>query len=194
MARSLHTVTNYFNDEKVHAVINSKLFQKLNYVNNTTIEVEVVKAEIEHKGPISVRFFILQYGKLRMLVFYNNFFTVVCDLNKFEELEMDTESVYLALAEKELEDCIRTEMKAKWERVRTKDHTNSFTADAVANLFSRKCCEKHKKYDKRESGLFNEEFRCTEMLYLCSKTYCCFDVTTKKSVLKGLNKRVFEQG
>ena len=69
------------------------------------------------------------------------------------------------------------------------------TADAVANFFLRTCCVKHKQHDKREPGLFREEFRCTEMLFLCSKTYCCYDVTSNKPKFssKGLNKRVMEQ-
>ena len=49
-----------------------------------------------------------------------------------------------------------------------------------------------KKHDKREPGLFKEEFRCTEMLCLCSKTYCCYDNKSDKFKFssKGLNKRV----
>ena len=106
-----------------------------------------------------------------MLKLYYNFFTRFCDVNKFEELEMDTDSLYVALAEKELEDCIRPEMRAEWQRLRSNDCVDSFTAEAVANFFPRTCCVKHKQHDKREPGLFKEEFRCTEMLCLCSKTY-----------------------
>ena len=99
------------------------------------IEVELAKARIEHKEPIIVGLFILQYAKLRKLELYYNFFTRFCDTKKFEELEMDTDSLYLALAEKELEDCVRPEMKAEWQRLRSKDCFGSFTADAVANFF-----------------------------------------------------------
>ena len=50
------------------------------------------------------------------------------------------------------------------------------------------------KHDKREPGLFKEEFRCTEMLCLCSKTYCCCDSNSNKDKFssKGLNKRTLE--
>ena len=173
MERSRHTVTKYLSNEKTHAAINSKLFKKLDHVNNSLYEVELAKAQIEHKEPIIVGFFILQYAKLRMLELYYNFFTRFCDVNNFEELEMDTDSLYLALAEKELEDCIRPEMRAEWQRLRSIDCVDNFTADAVTNFFPRTCCVKHKQHDKREPGLFKEEFRCTEMLCLCSKTYCC---------------------
>ena len=164
-------------------------------MNNSLYEVELAKAEIEHKEPIIVWFFILQYAKLRMLELYYNFITRFCDVNMFEELEMDTDSLYLALAEKELEDCIRPEMRAEWQRLRSNDCVDNFTADAVANFFARTCCVKHKQHDKREPGLFKEEFRCTEMLCLCSKTNCCYDVTSNKLKFssKGLNKRVLEQ-
>ena len=82
-------------------------------MNSSLYEVELAKAEIEHKEPINVRFFILQYAELRKLELYYNFFTKFCDLNKLEELEMDTDLLYLALAENELEDCIRPEMTAE---------------------------------------------------------------------------------
>ena len=129
-----------------------------------------------------------------MLKLYCNLFTSFCDVNKFEELEMDTDSLYLALAEKKLEDCIRHEMRAEGQKLRSNDCAVSFTAGAVANFCRRTCCVKHKQHDKREPGIFEEEFRCTEMLCLCSKTYCCYDVTLKKTKLSsiGFNNRVLE--
>ena len=62
---------------------------------------------------------------------------------------MDTDSLYLALAEKELEDCIRPEMKAEWQRSRSNDCTDNFTADAVAIFFPTTCCLKHKQHDEK---------------------------------------------
>ena len=70
MDRSRHTETKYLNDEKTHAALNGKLFKKLDLVNNSLYEVELVKGQIEHKEPIIVGFFILQYRKLRMLELY----------------------------------------------------------------------------------------------------------------------------
>ena len=67
MHRSRHTVTKYLTDEKKHAAINSKLFKKLDHLNKALYEVELAKAQIEHKEPIIVGSFIFQYAKLRML-------------------------------------------------------------------------------------------------------------------------------
>ena len=141
MDRSRHTVKKYLSDEKTHVAINSKLFKRLDLMNISLYEVEPAKAEIEHKEPIIVEFFILQYAKLRMLELYCNFFTRFCDVNKFEVMEMDTDSLYLALAEKELENCIRPEMRAEWQKLRSNDCVDKFTADAVAIFFPNMLCK-----------------------------------------------------
>ena len=195
MDRSKHTETKYLNDEKTHKAINGKMFKRLNNVSKELYEVELAKSKIEHREPIIVGFFILQYAKLRMLELYYNFFDRFCDVDKFEELEMDTDSLYLALAHENLYDCIRPAKKQEWEELRKQDCNDSFQADAIQNFFPRTCCSKHKKHDKREPGLFKEEFRCTEMICLCSKTYCCYDAQSDKYKFssKGLNKRTLEE-
>ena len=144
MDHSRHTVTKNLNDEKTDGTINTKFFKHLDHINDQFYEVELAKAEIEHREPIIVGFFILQYAKVRMLELYYNFFARFCDVNKFEELEMDTDSLYLALSEKEMYDCIREESKAEWGLLGTEDCKDDFTANATNNSFPRTCCTKHK--------------------------------------------------
>ena len=166
MDRSRHTVTKYVNDEETHAAVNSNLFNKVNPVNNALYEVELAKAQIEHKEQIFVGFLILQYAKLRMMELYYNFFKKFCDTDKYEELEMDTDSLYLALSKEDLEDVILPEKRAEWDQLRSKDCTDNFTANPTDYFFPRTCCNVHKKHDKREPGLFKDEFRSVEMLCL----------------------------
>ena len=109
MDRSRHTVTKYLSDVKTHSAINSKMFKRPNHITDQLYEVELVKSEIQHREPIIVGFFILQYAKLRMLELYYNFFKKFCDTDKYEELEMDTDSFYLVLSEGNLEDAILPE-------------------------------------------------------------------------------------
>ena len=195
MDRSQHTVTKCLTNKKLYAAINSKLLKKLDHVNNSLYEVEFANAQIENNEPINVGFFILQYAKRRMLELYYNFFTKFFDVNKFKELEMDRNSLFLAPAGKKLEDCIRPGMRAGWQRLRSNDCVDSFTADAVANFFPRTCCVKHKQHENREPGLFKDEFRCTEIFCVCSKTYCCYDFTSNKLKFssKGINRRILEE-
>ena len=105
---------------------------------------------------------------------------------------MDTDSLYVALSEENLEDVLLPEKRAEWNQLRSKDCTDNFTANSTDNVFPRTCCNVHKKHDKREPGIFNVEFRCAEMLCLFSKTYCCFTNKYKFSS-KGLNKRTLEE-
>ena len=54
------TVTKYLSDKRSHAAVKSKLFKELDHVNNPFYEIELQKAQIEHKEPSIVGFFILQ--------------------------------------------------------------------------------------------------------------------------------------
>ena len=107
---------------------------------------------------------------------------------------MDTDSIYMALAEENLYDSIQPVKKGFWEKMRENDCRDTFKADANSKFFPRTCCSNHKKHHKWEPGLFKEAFKTTEMLFLCGKTYCCYDNKTGKFEFsdKRLNKRVRE--
>ena len=113
----------------------------------------------------------LQFAKLSVFEIYYIFHTEFCDVNKLEELKMNTDSLYLALPKTELEDCIQPELKTEWQSFWSKDCTDNFTADIVENFFPRSYCDKHKELVKGEPGLFLEKFRLTEKLCSCCKNY-----------------------
>ena len=138
-------------------------------------EFESVKSKVEQKEPSIVGFSILSYSKLHMLEWFYNLCHIFCNFSSFEEMEMHTDSLNLALAHNSLEDCIKGELKEIWNTIQKSDCSNEFSADSTNNFFPRTYCERHIEHNKREPGLFEEEFRCTEMICLSSKTYCCFD-------------------
>ena len=78
--------------------------------------------------------------------------------------------------------------------MKTEDCKDDFTANATTTFFPTTCCTKHKEHDKREPGLFKEEFRCTEMLCLCSKAYCCYESDSNKYKFssEGVHKRTLQ--
>ena len=63
-------MTKNLTDGKTHCANNSNLFIRLNNITDQLYEVELVESKIEHREPINVGFFILHYGKLRMLDFH----------------------------------------------------------------------------------------------------------------------------
>ena len=66
-------------------------------------------------------------------------------MDSFEELEMDTDSLYLALAHDGLNDFSRLSKIAEWEALKEHHCDDSFQAYAVQNFFPRNCCDKNKK-------------------------------------------------
>ena len=160
MDRSRHTVTKYLSDEKTHSAINSKLFKRLNHITDQLYEVELVKSGIGRREPIIVGFFILQYAKLRLLRLYYNFFKKFCDTDKYEELEMKTDSFYVALSEKNLEDVIFPQKRAEWDQLRSKDCTDNFTVKAtddfspeLAVMLTRNMIRESRDFLKKNSGV-----------------------------------------
>ena len=109
-------------------------------------------------------FFTLQNGKLTILQLYYNFLAKTSDSHKYEEMEMDTDSQYLALAEKEVNDSLRSEKRQVWELLRSKDFHDLFTADACS-IFLSECVVLNTtniidfglhppRFESRQQGLF----------------------------------------
>ena len=109
----------------------------------------------------------------------------------FEGLELDTDSLYLALSEHDKYDCIQPARKKEWNSLQKRDCTDEISAKSTTIFFPCFCCTKQKKQNRREPGLFKELSRCKKMICLCCITYCCYDSQSNnfKSSGKGLNKR-----
>ena len=56
-----------------------------------------------------------------MFELYYNFLKKLCDIDKYEELEIDTDSLYLALSKENLEDVILSEKRSEWDQLRSED-------------------------------------------------------------------------
>ena len=69
-----------------------------------------------------------------MLELFNNFFDKFCDVSKFEELELDTDFLYLALAEDNSYAYIFPSKRADWVEKRSRDCRDDFRADANNNF------------------------------------------------------------
>ena len=69
---------------------------------------------------------------------------------------MDTAFLYIALAEQALTDCIRPDMKAEWENMRSTDCDDSFTADVSGN-FSPELAARNTRKRTRESRVSSKK-------------------------------------
>ena len=63
---------------------------------------------------------------------------------------MDTVLLYLALAETNMFDCIRSEKKNDGEKMKKTDCRDSFWEDLRTSFIPRTCSSVHKKHNKRD--------------------------------------------
>ena len=94
MDRSQHTTTKYLKGSHVDQFINNGFFKSLNELKDQIFEVRMSQTRFENKEPIIVGIFILLYTKITMLQIKNIFLYSFCDPNKYELIEMDTDSLH----------------------------------------------------------------------------------------------------
>jgi hypothetical protein len=182
--------------DKVCKMVNSNNFKKLTVLDEEAeyFEVEMTKKRTVLKLPNILGFFILNYAKLRLLHFYYDFLMQYVPKELFSLIQCDTDSMYIALGGKTLEDIIKPEMKCKYLYL-LNNFCHKESIEVLYNSkemfwFPRTCCSKHNKYDQRESGLYHIEFsRGKEMCALCSKTYILKGEKDLKVSCKGVNKK-----
>ena len=73
-------------------------------------------------------------------------------------MEVETESMYSALAKKELYDCKRGKKRRNWELLRSKDCKDSFTVEACNDFFPTTCCAKHRNMIEENLVCSREKF------------------------------------
>ena len=174
---SRHENINYEEDEsKVCRAINSLFFRDLQEISEGVYELKSSKKKLKMNLPIQIGFFVYQYAKLRMLQFYYEVIDHFLDRSDFELLEMDTDSLYMALAGDSVEELVNPERKEEFETTKS-------------SWFPRTDSPEHIAYDKRTPGLFKVEWSGQGFVGLNSKTYYCWSQDGDKYSCKGVNKK-----
>ena len=161
----------YTKDEKVvDRAMRSAYFSTLDEIG-VAYELESRKPRITIRRPFQIGIAVYQLAKLRMLEFYYDFLDRYFDRKDFELIQMDTDSNYLAISGKKLEDIVRPEMKEEFEA----EKKNWLAWD---------------KWSGRTPGLFKMECEGERMIALCSKCYFIDDRGEKKKFsTKGMSKK-----
>ena len=167
-----HTKTIFTNSEEdVDKAFRSPFFADLAVINDT-YEVEERKRQVNINRPYQCGIAVYQLAKLRMLEFYYDFLDKYVDRRDFELIQMDTDSLYMALSGKDIDDVIRPELSPEY-----------FVTGKAEFLST-------SKYHDRTPGLFKAEFCGTKMIALTSKCYYAEDENMKpKFSCKGVSKR-----
>ena len=165
-----HRDVKYCNDEEASSLINDPHFRTLTPLDDNIYEVEMSKKTIKLDLPLHIGFFVYQYAKKRMLEFYFDFLDVFVDRRHFQLCEMDTDSYYMALAARTLDEVVKPEKRRqfyeawpKWFPAQACDEHHADFVDVKCRgeqwTPTQDCCLKRQQFDKRTPGLFKVEWQ-----------------------------------
>ena len=178
MDKEKHSHVIFTDLEGANKHVNSPFFNDLEEMDEETFEVKMQKKKVKYDLPIQLGFFVYNYAKLRMLEFLYDFIDKHLVRSKYNLIEMDTDSLYLALSTDSIDDAIKPGME------------NSF-ADTKNEFFPRSGTSEIAAFDSRTPGLFKVEWQGDGFVGLAAKTYYCFaDKGKDKYSSKGVNKKL----
>ena len=148
-----HMNTKFTTDEKlIDEIFRSPYFDDLEEISEGAFEVSQRKRRVTITRPYQCGTAVYQLAKLRMLEFYYDFVDKFCDRRDFEVIQMDTDSLFMALSAKDFDDIIKPDLKELYKD----EKPNWLVTD---------------EYSKRVPGLFKPEFKGKRMIALTSKCY-----------------------
>ena len=161
-----HMNTKFTTDEKlIDEIFRSPFFDDLEEISNGVFEVSQRKRRVTITRPYQCGIAVYQLAKLRMLEFYYDFVDKFCDRRDFEVIQMDTDSLYMALSAEDFDDIIKPDLKELYKD----EKPNWLVTD---------------EYSKRVPGLFKPEFKGKRMIALTSKCYFADNGASQESILK----------
>jgi hypothetical protein len=145
---------------KAEAFVNDKHFRDMEEIEGfdgeTHYEMSRTKHVVGRNLPIQVGRAIFDLAKLRMLQFYYDCLDKYLDRSDFQLIQMDTDSLYMALSGDNFESLVKDDKRAEFEKEKHK-------------WFPRG--GEHSAHDKRTPGLFKVETEGVAMVALTSKSY-----------------------
>ena len=148
-----HMNTKFTTDEElIDKIFRSPYFDDLEEISEGVFEVRQRKRQVTITRPYQCGIAVYQLAKLRMLEFYYDFVDKFCDRRDFEVIQMDTDSLYMALSAEDFDEIIRPELKGLYKEEKPKWLVTD-------------------EYSKRVRGLFKPEFKGKRMIALTSKCY-----------------------
>ena len=148
-----HMNTKFTTDENlIDKIFRSPYFDDLEEISEGAFEVRQRKRQVTITRPYQCGIAVYQLAKLRMLEFYYDFVDKFCTRRDFEVIQMDTDSLYMALTAEGFDEIIKPELKELYKDEKPKWLVTD-------------------EYSKRVPGLFKPEFKGKRMIALTSKCY-----------------------
>jgi hypothetical protein len=165
-----HSNITYTKDEKtVDRALRSTWFEDLTEIG-AAYEIKSRKPQVTIYRPFQVGIAVYQLAKLRILEFYYDFLDRFVGREDFELIQMDTDSLYMALSAATIDEVVKPGLE--------RDFANCKKDWLSWNTWS-----------NRTPGLFKLEFEGHRAIALCSKCYLVQSDTKSKYSSKGMSAR-----
>ena len=109
-----HRNVNYCDNSTVNKAINNPRFVNLHAVAPGVYEVETLKKAITYDRSLQLGLFVHFNEKLHLFQFYYEFMKKILDSKKYCLIETDTDSIYCALAEQNIDLCVKSKLKKEY--------------------------------------------------------------------------------
>ena len=197
-----HTTVKYGDERTSSRLINSNKFRSCQKLGENIFEFKMAKKKIIENLPIHLAFQVYSDAKLRMLLFFYSCCKFYYQPDSYQNVFMDTDSLYIAYSHSDFEDGIKPHLRRKYfenykkifPRLACENHEAEFIELRTEGkkFIQKPCCLKAHLYYSREAGLFKTEFIANGekggCVALCSKTYHCFSEDAQKIGCKGIQK------
>ena len=173
-------------EQKARLAANHKNFKALRHMSQSYYEVEHAPDKIVHDTLTMVGFTILNYAKIKLLEIVYDWMDIYVHPKHWNVALCDTDSAYFTISKPSIEEAVRPEMKARYE----KEHKGRCGDANYDGIVVRECCAACKLYDSKTPGIYKAEWEGDVLVALASKTYCGSDMAGENVKLsaKGCNK------
>ena len=152
MGKSKHVNVRMVRDNVALKLRNSYHWKK-NTEYKDFVETVSYKRKIKQNMPIQISSAVYQLAKLRILQFYYDFLDKFVSREDFQLIQMDTDSMYMAITDENFEKLIKPEMKSDYNANRHLWFPSISDEKVEFDMKGKKYLTSKKQYDKRTPGL-----------------------------------------
>ena len=185
MNKLKHATTTFTTRENLTKHISSPFYKHFEELNEDMFEVDKQQRKVLIDLPVQIGLGVYSYAKLVILMFAI-FLKEYLMPTHYQFMEMDTDSLYIAFADENIDNCVKPNLREKWAQVKW-DWFSSEDQETMVE-FDGELISKA-QYDRRTPGKFKAEFIGLGMACLNSKVYHIWSEDKSKTSCKGVQQK-----
>ena len=151
--KTKHNHVCFCQEKNLDTHIQNPLFKSIEELEGSIHEIVKAKKKVVLDTPIQVATAVYSYAKLALINFWE-FINKYLINDYYQIMEMDTDSLYIALARETINECVDPRLKDEWDVEKWK----FFSSEDETLIDFHGYPITKKQYEKRTPGKFKEEF------------------------------------